>query len=246
MSTTFEDDGVQAIVLAGGKGTRLRPYTTSLPKPLVPVGDYPVLEIIIRQLKRSGFRDIKILTGHLAELIEAYFKDGKRWGVHIDYVREEVPLSTAGGLALINDLQENFLVINGDTLTTLDYGELFRFHLKKGGIATISMQKQKVKMDYGVIEMAPDFLLEDYIEKPTHQLLVSMGVNVFNARCKKYIRRGEVIGMPDLMLRMKKQGEKIFCYLSDCFWLDIGRVEDYQIAQDEFRRYQKRLLHGKK
>jgi len=237
---------MQAVILAGGKGTRLRPYTTSLPKPLVPIGDFPVMEIIIRQLKRNGFRDITIITGYLAELIEAYFRDGKRWGVHIDYVREGAPLGTAGGLALVDDFQENFLVINGDTLTTLDYNALFRFHLKKKGIATIGIHKQKVKIDYGVIKATPEFELNDYVEKPTQQLFVSMGVNVLNARCKNYIKKGESIGMPDLMLRMKKQGEKIFCYLSDCYWLDIGRVEDYQIAQDEFRRHQKRFLYDKK
>jgi len=246
MSITFEDDGMQAVILAGGKGTRLRPYTTSLPKPLVPVGDYPVLEIILRQLKRSGFRDITILTGHLAELIEAYFKDGKRWGVRISYAREETSLGTAGGLALIDDLQENFLVINGDTLTTLDYNALFNFHLRKKGIATIALHKQKVNIDYGVIKMTKEFQLDGYIEKPTYPLFVSMGINVLNVRCRSYIKEGESIGMPDLMLRMKKEGEKIFCYPSDCYWLDIGRVEDYQIAQDEFKRHQKRFLHGKK
>jgi len=233
---------MQAIILAGGKGTRLKPYTATLPKPLVPVGEFPIMEIIIRQLKRSGFRNITIITGYLAELIEAYFKDGKQWGVRIDYAREDVPLGTAGGLSLVDDLQENFLVINGDTLTTLDFGALFKFHLKKKGIATIAIHKQEVKVDYGVIEVTPEFELLDYIEKPTRQLFVSMGVNVLNVRCRDYIKKGEPLGMPDLMLRMKNKGEKIFCYLSDCYWLDIGRIEDYHRAQNEFRRYQKKLL----
>lgn len=237
---------MQAVILAGGKGTRLGPYTVVLPKPLVPVGDFPVLEIVIRQLKKNGFREIIISTGHLAELIQAYFGNGQRWGVHISYVREDIPLNTAGALGLIENLDEDFLVMNGDILTTLDYSSLFRFHLEKGGIATIGVHRREAKMDYGVITMTPELQLDNYIEKPSYPLLVSMGVNVLNSRCRDYIKKGESIGMPDLMLRMKNQNEGVFCYLSDCYWLDIGRIEDYQIAQDEFERERERLLPDEK
>ncbi len=233
---------MQAIILAGGKGTRLKPYTTIFPKPLVPVGDFPILEIIIRQLKKYGFNEIIISTGHLAELIEAYFGKGTRWGVDIEYVREYTPLNTAGALGLIDNLDDNFLMMNGDILTTLDYSQLFNFHLEKKGVATISLHKREAKIDYGIIEMTPEFQLNNYIEKPTYHLLVSMGINVMNIRCKEYIRKNESIGLPDLMIRMKNEGEKIYCYPSECYWLDIGRVEDYQVAQDEFEQNKNKFL----
>ena len=233
---------MQAVILAGGKGTRLKPYTTVFPKPLVPVGELPILEIILRQLKRSGFDEIIISTGHLAELIEAYFGNGSRWGLDIETVREYTPLNTAGALGLIENLQDDFLVMNGDILTTLDFKRLFNFHLEKKGIATISLHKREAKIDYGVIEVTQDHQLDKYIEKPSYQFLVSMGINIMNARCRDYIGKNESIGLPDLMMRMKNEGENIYCYSSECYWLDIGRAEDYQVAQDEFELHRERFL----
>lgn len=233
---------MQAVILAGGKGTRLKPYTTIFPKPLVPVGEYPILEIIIRQLKKYGFKEIIISTGHLAELIEAYFGNGSRWGVDIEYVREHTPLNTAGALGLVDNLHDNFLVMNGDILTTLDYNHFFNFHLEKKGIATICVKEREAKIDFGVVEITPEFQLDKYIEKPSYNFLVSMGINVMNVRCKEYIGRNESIGMPDLMMRMKNEGEKIYCFPNKYYWLDIGRVEDYQVAQDEFEQNKDRFL----
>jgi NDP-sugar pyrophosphorylase family protein len=227
---------MQAVVLAGGKGTRLKPYTTVFPKPLVPLDGIPILEVVIRQLRRSGFDDIVISTGHLGELIQAFFGTGERWGTNIRYVHEDVPLNTAGALALVTRLEETFLVMNGDILTTLDYRLLLRYHMEKRGIATLGVQRRAAKIDYGVIEIGDDSQMERYTEKPAYPLLVSMGVNVFNKRCRDYIAKGEAIGIPDLVLRMKDKGEKVFCCVSDSFWLDIGRIEDYETAQSEFQR----------
>ncbi len=234
---------MQAVILAGGRGTRLRPYTTVLPKPLVPVGDFPILEIILRQLNHFGIKDIVISTGHLAELIEAYFDDGKKYGLKIRYVRENKPLNTAGALGIIKNLKRNFLVMNGDILTTLNYRELFKFHLKMKGIASIAITKREVKDDYGVIKVNEGLELINYIEKPKHFYYVSMGINVLNIRSKDYINKGESISMPELLLRMKRKDEKIFCYASDDSWLDIGRMEDYQIAQEKFSRNIKKFLY---
>jgi len=233
---------MQAIILAGGKGTRLKPYTTSFPKPLVPIGDYPILEIIIRQLVRSGFDKITISTGHLAELIEAYFGDGERWGVPINYVREYTPLNTAGALKLVEDCEDNFLVMNGDILTTLDYAKLFALHLGKGIKATVSVNNRVSKIDFGVLKYNEQGFLEEYLEKPTYHFSVSMGVYVLSKDCMDLIHAGESIGMPDLLLRLIEAGEKVYCHNSDCYWLDIGRVDDYEKAQDEFEEHKEVFL----
>jgi NDP-sugar pyrophosphorylase family protein len=234
---------MQAVILAGGKGTRLNPYTAVLPKPLVPVGDYPILEIIIKQLKFYGISELIISTGHLAELIEAYFRDGRRWGIKIRYVREDKPLNTAGALGIINSLDDNFLVMNGDILTTLNYKELFKFHLSMNGIATVAIIKRRIKDNYGVIQIDDENCrLTDYIEKPVHSYFVSMGINILNLRCKDYINKNESIGMPELFLRMMKNKEKICCYKSKDYWLDIGRIEDYNVAQDIFLNKRNRFF----
>lgn len=233
---------MQAIILAGGKGTRLNPYTTILPKPLVPVGEYPILEIIIRQLKHYGIKDLIISTGHLAQLIESYFGNGKRFGVKIRYVKENKPLGTAGAIAIINDLKKDFIVMNGDILTTLDYRKLLNFHLNKKGAATIGVTKRLIKDDYGVIEIDGRLELANYIEKPVHSFCISMGINALNVRCRDYINKDEAIGMPELFLRMKKDKEKVYCYETMDFWLDIGRPDDFRTAQDEFIKNTQRFI----
>lgn len=225
---------MQAIILAGGKGTRLKPYTISFPKPLVPIGDYPILEIIIRQLASFGFDRVTISTGHLAELIEAYFGDGSRWGVKIEYVREYTPLNTAGALKLVEGCEDNFLVMNGDVLTTLDYGKLLELHTEKGVKATIAAKTRESKIDFGVLKLDGEDFLSEYIEKPVYTFSVSMGVYVLSKEVRDIIKDGESIGMPDLLLRLKDSGEKVYCHRSDCYWLDIGRIDDYEKAQEEF------------
>jgi NDP-mannose synthase len=235
---------MQAILLAGGKGTRLRPYTAAFPKPLVPLGERPILEIVIRQLKKAGFDDIVISTGHLAELIRTYFGSGEKLGVKIRYVHEEKPLSTAGPLALIDGLEEDFLVMNGDILTTLDYRKIMKFHKEKKAAATIGVFERVQKVDYGVITAGSDSELQDYVEKPALPFLVSMGVNVLNRRAVTHMRKGEALGMPDLMMRLKKKGESVMCYKEKCEWLDIGRPDDYELAQKEMAEHPEKYLDG--
>jgi NDP-sugar pyrophosphorylase family protein len=225
---------MRAVVLAGGKGTRLKPYTISFPKPLVPIGDYPILEIIIRQLAIYDFKKITISTGHLAELIEAYFNNGIRWGVNINYVREERPLNTAGALKLLTDNDEHFLVINGDILTTLNYREMFDLHIKNRAKATIAVTKRQSKIDFGVLYFDEEGFLKEYSEKPVYDFFVSMGVYIISKECVELIKEGESIGMPDFFSRIMASGEKVYCHKSDCYWLDIGRIDDYEKAQDEF------------
>jgi len=229
---------MKAVILAGGKGTRLRPYTVSFPKPLVPIGDYPILEVIVRQLARQGFTGITISTGHLAELIEAYFGDGSRWGVTIDYVREEHPLNTAGALELVGEQDDDFLVMNGDVLTTLDYATLVAEHRRRGVEASVATKRREQMVDFGVVEIAEDGLLDRWNEKPRFSYDVSMGVYVLSEAARKLVREGESLGMPDLLLRVKDSGGGVYCHRCECEWLDIGRVDDYQRAQEVFEESQ--------
>lgn len=236
----------QAVILAGGKGSRLRPYTKVLPKPLVPLGDFPIAEIIIRQLKFYGFKNIVISTGHLAELIEAYFGDGRRWGIHIQYVREKKPLGTAGALRLVDQLADHFLVINGDTLTDINFKKLVALHKAKKTTATIVIKERVIKTDFGVIEYDKGNMFLDYIEKPEHRSFVSTGINILNKECQGYIKRGESIGMPELMLRMQALKQPIYCHKTKDIWLDLGRSDDLEKAYGVFRKNKKQFLPGPK
>lgn len=225
---------MQAVILAGGKGTRLWPFTTSLPKPLVPVGDYPIIEIVLRQLRHHGFREVILSTGHLAELIMAYCGDGRKWKLRIRYVREDKPLSTAGALKLIRGLGPDFLTINGDVLTDLDFRKLIERHRRLRAAATIAVCERQTTVDFGTIRLDDQDLLQTYVEKPSYRYLVSMGVNVFSRKVVDFIRPGEALGIPELISRLHGAGKPVRGYRSSAAWLDIGRPSDYQAAQDIF------------
>ncbi len=233
------------MILAGGLGTRLRPYTTVLPKPLMPVGDRPILDIVIRQLAHAGFDRVTIATGYLAELIEAFFGNGARYGIPIDYFREDEPLGTVGSLSLIDGLDEDFLVMNGDVLTDLDYRALLDGHRGGGQIATISAHTRQVEISLGVLrcESGQDRdKVTGYIEKPTLTYEVSMGVYCFAPRVRDFIPAGNRLDFPDLVLRLIAAGEMVTAWRSDDHWLDIGRIDDYETAQDDFHRLRHRFL----
>lgn len=235
---------MRAIILAGGKGTRLRPITLSLPKPLVPIGDMPILEIVIRQLSAHGFKHVTISTGYMAELIQAHFADGAKWGLAIDYVHEDMPLSTAGPLKLVADLPEHVLVMNGDVLTDIDYAELLAEHIEAGGMATVATKRREAPIDFGVVEPDDDGWLANWREKPVYTFEVSMGVYVVSREAVELIAEGEAIGMPDLLMRITQRGGRVLCRRCDCYWLDIGRYDDYETAQDDFEANRDRLVTG--
>jgi NDP-mannose synthase len=228
---------MKAVILAGGRGARLAPYTTVFPKPLVPIGDRPVLEIIIRQLLRQGIGDICLSVGYLGELIEAYFQNGHRNlpGLSLSYVRESRPLGTAGPLAGIPGLDETFLVMNGDILTTLDYEALRAFHTSAGAALTVAMRRKDVRIDLGVLETNDRRELVAYREKPVYSFDCSMGIYVYEPRVLRYIKKDDPLDFPDLVIRLLDCGEKVVGFHSEDFWLDIGCREDYELAQQEFQ-----------
>jgi len=233
---------MKAVILAGGRGTRLAPYTTVLPKPLMPIGDKPIVDIVIRQLCRHGFTDITLAVGYLAELLMAYAGQGERFGLRIAYSREEEPLGTAGPLGLIPDLTDRFLVMNGDVLTGINYTDMLANHQASGAIGTVAVYPRSVKIDLGVVEFDENQHLTQYIEKPTHHYRASMGIYIFEPRVLAYIPKNTPLDLPDLVKRLVTAGETVNCYHYDGYWLDIGSPDDYRQAAADFGRLAGQLL----
>ncbi len=233
---------MKAVVLAGGKGTRLAPYTRIIPKPMLPVGDRAILEILLLQMKRAGIQEVVLTVGHLSGLMKAYFQDGQHLGLRICYSHENRPLGTAGPLAMVDGLEDTFLVTNGDVLTTLDLTDLLKFHAQAGGIATIATHRRKVFIDLGVIHVNGGHEIVDYIEKPTLEYQVSMGIYVFEPRVLRYIPRGEYLDFPDLVKTLLAVGEKVVAYPFDGYWKDLGRPDDYEQANLDFEQIRNQIL----
>lgn len=235
---------VRVVILAGGKGTRLKPYTTIFPKPLMPLGEMPILEVVLRQLKSAGFEKITISVNHKAHLIQTFFNNGSQLGLDLSYCEEDEPLGTAGSLSIVKNLTENFLVMNGDLLTTIDYAAMVRAHIDSGATATIGAFPREVKIDFGVLGVNQNGELQNYREKPTYRYLVSMGVNVFNRSTLEFIPDGQYLDMPKLMMNLREAGKSVLTYSSNCEWLDIGRADDYETAVEEFQRSRDKYLRN--
>jgi NDP-mannose synthase len=223
----------RAIILVGGKGNRLKPYTIVLPKPLMPIGDYPILEVVIRQLSKNGFDRITLAVNHQAEIIKAFFGDGSRWNVSIDYSLEDKPLSTMGPLKLIHDLPENFLVMNGDVLTNLNFSAFFDQHVLENNIFTISGYNRQEKIDYGVLETENKKLV-GFKEKPLYTFTVSMGIYMVNKEVLNIIPADTPYGFDHLMLDLLKLNRPATVVEFNGYWLDIGRPDDYMKAIEQF------------
>ena len=224
----------RAVILAGGKGTRLKPYTMVLPKPLMPIGEYPILEVVIRQLIQHGFDHITLAVNHQADLIKAFFGNGEKWNVKIDYSVENIPLSTMGPLKLIKDLPENFLVMNGDILSDLSYSDFFSEHIKSKNIFTISSYQREQISDYGVLELDKSSILTGFKEKPVVRYDVSMGIYAVSKKVLDIIPSNKPFGFDHLMLALLEKGEKVIVKKHGGYWLDIGRPDDYEKAIEEF------------
>ncbi|MGB8252957.1 MAG: sugar phosphate nucleotidyltransferase [Anaerolineaceae bacterium] len=234
---------MKAVILAGGKGARLAPYTHIFPKPMMPIGDKAILEILLSQMKHHGVDEVILTVGHLAGLMRAFFQDGTAFGLKIDYSYEEHPLGTAGPLAKIDGLTETFLVANGDILTTLDIADLIRFHhAQKDALITIATHERKVNIDLGVVEMNGDHTVKGYIEKPNLDYLVSMGLYVFEPSVIEYIPQDEYLDFPDLVIKLIAAGKKVSAYPFNGYWQDLGRQDDYEQANIDFEMMRSQFL----
>lgn len=235
---------IDAFVLAGGFGTRLAPLTTVIPKPLVPVGDRAILELLVAQLVHHGITHVTVSLGYLGHLIRAVLGDGSALGATITYTEEDEPLGTAGALGLLDDDRspDHVLVLNGDTFTDLDFTTLLDGHVRSGADVTIAAHHQDVRIDYGVLLTNGDGRLTGYDEKPTISYLVSMGVNVVAARTLARLRPVRRIDFPSFLDEVRHDGGVVRCHETDCTWLDLGRISDVHLANEAFAAEPDRFL----
>jgi NDP-sugar pyrophosphorylase family protein len=233
-----EAAGLRAVILAGGKGTRLKPFTINFPKPLVPLGDKPVLEVLIERLLAFGIEDITLTLGHLAELLKAYFQHRRhlKERITLRYVEEDEPTGTAGSLASVPGLDQTFLVMNGDLLTDIDFDALVKYHREQRAALTVATHTRRVKIDLGVLEFDREHLIRAYTEKPEMNYNVSMGIYVYEPRVLGFIEPGRYLDFPSLVHRLLERGERVCAFSTDCLWLDIGRPDDYAKAQELYAR----------
>ncbi|EGW41733.1 sugar phosphate nucleotidyltransferase [Desulfosporosinus sp. OT] len=225
---------MQTIILAGGRGTRLDPFSRILPKPLFPIGDKPIAEILVHQLQQAGVNEIIMCLGYLADFIKMYFQDGSCFGLKIRYSVETDPLGTAGPLRMVNNLEENFLVVNGDELTTLDFKALYAHHVAMKADMTVAVQKKSVSSSFGVLEIK-DGQIAAYSEKPTTSYWASMGIYVINKKVLSLIPENKRFDMPDLVQRLLLEHARVVSYESEDLWFDIGTMADLEKAKQEFQ-----------
>lgn len=236
---------LKAVIQAGGKGTRLRPYTTVLPKPLMPLDGAPVIEMLLKWLRRNGIDQFYITIGYLGHLIKSVIGDGSQWDMNIEYSQEPEPLGTVGPLCLLGRerLNETFLMLNGDLLTDLDLREFIKFHKSQGGMVTIAATRKNVQIDLGVLECSGS-RLTTFREKPNQSYLVSMGIYCIEPEVLDIIPRNVPYGFDNLMHTMLDRGLSVAIYEHEGLWMDIGRIDDYIKAQELVDDDQKAFLKG--
>lgn len=245
MSREPREVEIRAVILAGGKGTRLAPYTTVLPKPLMPLDGMPILEIVLRQLKAHGVEAVTLTVGYLAPLIRAYLDQSSLCQMlNLTYHHEASPLGTAGALATVEDLNDTFIAMNGDILTTLDYSALVRFHKEQGATLTVAVTKKRIQVELGILQLDEDACIVGYDEKPVKEYPASMGIYVYEPRALSFIEPNAYLDLPTLVLRLIEKGERVCGFQSDAFWLDIGNRDDYERAVVEFSTNKAAFLPG--
>jgi len=230
---------MQAVLVAGGKGKRLQPYTFVIPKPLVPIGNVPIMEVIIKQLVKYGFKKIHVCIGYMGELIQSYFGDGSKYNVAITYSHEEKPLGTVGPITLVKSLDDHFLVMNGDTLCDIDYRDLLNQHKKSGCNLTIATYAKKVKIELGVMEFDQNKKLKAYIEKPTLQYVVSTGIYAMSKEILSLIPFNEYFDFPSLVKMLLEKGDNVHTIEHKGIWHDLGSIENFDSALEDFSTIEK-------
>ncbi len=227
---------MEAVILAGGKGSRLLPHTAEIPKPLVPVGEKPIIEILLGQLRKAGVTRVHLAVNHLAHLIRAALGTGGNHGLEIVYSIEDKPLSTVGPIKLLSDLPEHFIVANGDILSDIDIRKLYDSHVESGAELTVATYKREEKIDYGVLETNEHDVVTGFSEKPSYHFVVSMGIYVFSRSVLDVVPDGHPYGFDELVLELLRQKRKVVSHPYDGYWLDIGRPADYAQAQEDIER----------
>jgi dTDP-glucose pyrophosphorylase/predicted transcriptional regulator len=225
---------LSAVIMAGGYGKRLLPLTEQLPKPMLPVGDRPLLELTIQQLRRSGIRDISLTTHYLPESIVQYFGDGSAFGVRLNYLREDYPLGTAGGIKLMKPAENPFVVINGDIITGVPFQEMLNFHRKHHAVLTIGVRKYDVEVPFGVIEL-DEVRVSHIREKPSFNFFINAGAYLLEPEACDFIPPDRRFDMTDLIQELIDAGKVVVSFPITEYWLDIGRHEDYAKAQEDVR-----------
>lgn len=232
----------EVVVLAGGKGTRLRPFTHVLPKPLLPVEERPILDVVLSRLAEDGCGKATLAIGYLGHLIEMYCGAGERWSLEIEYFREENPLGTVGALALIDPLPTDpFIVMNGDVLSDISFPRLIESHRQSGAELTIASFRRTVRDELGIIEADGQNRLIAYHEKPEHEYVVSMGIYVMERSAVALIPVGQRMDFPELVQALLDDGRSVHSHIHDGYWLDLGRPDDFARANDEFDAIRPRL-----
>lgn len=223
-----------ALILAGGLGTRLRPLTYAIPKPLLPIGEKPILEIIITHLKKFGINNIYLSVNYKKELIKAYFEDGSKLGVNIIYIEEENKLGTAGPVGRLQKyINDTFLIMNGDLYTNIDIQKMLDFHNANNSAFTISVKDYSIQIPFGVMNVKNNYLLESFAEKPEINYLINAGVYICEPSIINLVNDDENLDMPNLWRKIEKKFKNIFVYKFDENWIDVGRMEDYLKIQDD-------------
>jgi len=234
----------QAVIMAGGKGTRLHPYSALFPKPLMPLGDKPILELLLRRMKAAGVQEVIIAVNHLRHLIEAYFGDGSAIGLRLRYSTEDKPLGTAGALGnMLDQLDDTFFLANGDLLTTMDLGRMAFSHISERADASVGIYERENKIDFGLIEIDSRNRLRVYREKPINKYYVSMGVYILQREAVlPHVFNVDYLDMPNLLLKIKSSNGNVVCFQDKCVWLDIGRPDDFALAQQMFEQDREAFL----
>jgi NDP-sugar pyrophosphorylase family protein len=235
---------MRAVIMAGGRGTRLAPLTTVLPKPLMPLTDRPIIDVILRQLVAAGVEEVTVSVGHLGGLIESWIRHDSDYGIPVTFLYEDEPLGTAGALGNIDRTEGTFLAMNGDILTTLEFADLAHVHEASGAIATMAVTERSVAVEYGVVHTSAVGHVERLEEKPVLRYTISMGVYAFSPQIVGLIDPGEHLHFPDLLLRAIDRGETVGTYPFDGHWRDIGNRDDYEAAITEFGEAPERFLPG--